>query len=129
MKKEYKLVAAGCLWGFMEGNAKFIEESVKEQLKLRYDVEPDVVHISTSNPYKELHESESSPGEKYNLYPVITLSMKIDGIAWSITRDAQSESDRGVIREKTDPNWKPLWDCVSYEDIENINKLIEEDKL
>jgi hypothetical protein len=125
MKKEYKIVAAGCLWGFMEGNAKFIEDSVKEQLKLRYDVEPEVVRIHTSQPYTETGDEWTA----HLAYPVITLSMRIDGVSWSITRDSQSEADRGKIREKTDPNWKPLWDCVSYEDGENIKQLIEEEKL
>ncbi len=68
-------------------------------------------------------------GPDYNLYPVITLSMKIEGVAWTITRDAQSEHDRNLIREKTDPNWNPLWDCVSHEDYDSIKQLIEEGKL
>lgn len=131
MKKEYKIIAAGCLYGFMEGNAKCIEENVIRRMKYEHGVEPDLVHISTSNPYSSLHKDGGTPFENdnYNLYPVITLSMKIDGVAWTITRDAQSEADRDKIREKTDSDWKPLWDCVSYEDYDNIKQLIEEGKL
>lgn len=129
MKKEYKIIAAGCLYGFMEGNAKFIEESVKKRLKYEYGIETDLVNISTNTPYKGIHVAGYPIGTDYNLYPVITLSMKIDGVAWSITRDAQSEHDRNLIRVKTDPDWKEDWDCVSYEDFENIKQLIEEEKL
>ena len=125
MKKEYKIVAVRCLYGFMEGNIRAIEDSVKEQLKLRYDVEPEILKIHTSQPYTEQGDNFKAN----QAYPVITLSMRIDDVSWSITRDTQSEGDRDNIRENSDPNWEPFGDSVSYEDGKNIVQLIEEEKL
>ena len=121
MKKEYKLIGMGCLWGFMEGNVKSIEDSIKEKLKLEYDVEPEVVLITTAQPYNN---------DFYNAtYPVITLSMSVDCLSWSIVRDCQSEAERSAIRAQTDPNWKVLWDDVSDEDFDRLTELINNDKI
>lgn len=110
LNKEYVEVLRGSLYGFMEGNFKSIEGHIMNRFKSEFGITPEFVEINVLSPYKNLDDLSSVDKEYYGkdttnmkkcVQPVIVLSARINGLAYSIVRDCQFESDYVYLENKS----------------------------